>query len=563
MSKKTIYFLLLILALIAGIYMYAQNNGSEPILTLPETEAPSSDPMEKTDNRNVETIMAIYSNAQNGMIPDIPFMAGESVRDEVLSHYGEPVSSDDTDSGRYETYPEESLTVGYRGSAVSDLKSERALYQKITRQEIIEELGEPDETAYFRESGYDQTILIYSVGIYKLKWILDNSMNPENPYIDHISVVSESVESEESPSAEIEETLAQMTLDEKIGQMIFAGIFGTEPEAASLELITEHHVGGIIFNSQNLTGPSQTVRYVNALKNANGINPVPLFFGIDQEGGRVSKLPGGLLPLPSALEVGERNSETYSYEVGRILAELVRAYGFNTNFAPVMDVNSNPENPVIGDRSFGNDPDLVTKHGIQVMKGLQSENIIPTVKHFPGHGDTSVDSHLALPTVPKTMEELLDLELIPFQKAIQEGADMVMIAHLLFPKLDPTLPSSLSRLIISGLLRESMGYEGVIITDDLAMNAITDNFSIGDAAVMSVNAGSDIIMVANIHDHMLSAVSGLKEAVENGSITEERIDESVMRILKLKDKYAVSDAQTVDADLEDLNALIRSLEDKE
>lgn len=560
MSRKIIILLLIIFAMMTALYMVSNNEGSEPSPALPETEVPS-DYEDEIENRNTETIMDIYAQSQKGRLPDIPFIIGETVKEEVLARYGEPASIDDTDLGRYETYPEENLTVGYRDSTVFDLRRENNAYQEISRQEIIDDLGEPDKTTYFKESGYDHTIMIYTVGSsYALKWILDNSLNPENPFVDHISVVKESVPAEVPPSSGIRDTLDRMTLDEKIGQMIFAGIFGTEPQPASLELITEYHAGGIIFNSHNLSSPTQTVRYVNALKEANSINPIPLFFGIDQEGGRVSKLPGDLLPLPSALSIGERNSETYTYEFGRTLAELVHAYGFNMDFAPVLDVNSNPGNPVIGDRSFGNDPDLVTRHGILVMKGLQSGNVIPTIKHFPGHGDTSVDSHKALPTVPKTFEELENLELIPFENAVQEGADVVMIAHLLLPKLDQALPSSLSRIIINDLLRERMGFEGVVITDDLAMNAIADHYNIGDAAVMSINAGSDIIMVANNQNHMHSAVSGLKQAVVNGSLTEERIDESVMRILLLKEKYAINDAPTADADLQNLNAVIRSLD---
>ncbi len=568
MPKKIAVLLLLVLSVITFTYIFSQKEAGEPQLPPEETEVPSDSEAPSKD-RNTEMITEIYTQSLKGMLPDISLISGESQKEEVLKEYGKPSTSDDTQTGRYETYPGENLTVGYEGDAVYDLRSDKARYQEIKKNEILDELGQPDETTFYKESGYDHTIMIYKVSSsYELKWILDNSLNSENPPTDHISVVSTAATADEPPASQdnpplsqIEETLSRMTLEEKIGQMIFAGISGTKPDAASLKLITDDHVGGIIFNSKNLSDPHQTVRYVNSLKDANKGNPVPLFFGIDQEGGRISKLPGDILPLPSAAATGEKNSEAYSYELGRTLAELVRAYGFNLDFAPVMDVSSNPDNPVIGDRSFGNTPDLVTRHGIKVMKGLQDGKIIPAVKHFPGHGDTSVDSHLALPTVSKTREELEKLEFIPFEHAISQGADMVKIAHLLLPELDPDFPSSLSRIVINDLLRERMGFKGVIITDDLSMNAISDHYNLGDAAVRTVQAGSDIIMVAHDHTLIMSALSGLKKAVESGSLTEERIDESVMRILQLKEKYAIADNPVENPNLEKLNSRIRSLED--
>ncbi len=371
-----------------------------------------------------------------------------------------------------------------------------------------------------------------------------------------------SIQANENPSLTIPQLIESMSIDEKIGQMIFAGVSGKELNAETEQLLKNYKFGGIIFNGKNFSSPSQTVAYVNALKAVNSNNKLPLFFGIDQEGGRISKLPGDLIDIPSNMEIGDINNPSFSFEIGSVLGKLVNAYGFNINFAPVLDVNSNPKNPVIGDRSFGNNPSIVSELGVQTMKGIQSEKVIPTIKHFPGHGDTSVDSHLELPIVNKSLPELEKLELIPFDRAIDEGAEMVMIAHILLTKVDQKLPSSLSKEIITGILRNEKGFDGVIITDDMTMKAITENFNIGSAAVMSVQAGSDMIMVAHDYDNIMKVFSALKKAVEHGDISEERLNESVTRILKLKKKYEISDSfNKKKVDINELNQQIESVLD--
>lgn len=372
-----------------------------------------------------------------------------------------------------------------------------------------------------------------------------------------------SILANEDSSVTIPQRIESMSIDEKIGQMIFAGVSGKELNAETKQLVKNYKFGGIIFNGKNFSSPSQTVAYVNGLKAVNSNNKLPLFFGIDQEGGRISKLPGDLIEIPSNMEIGKINDSAFSFEIGSVLGKLVNAYGFNINFAPVLDVNSNPKNPVIGDRSFGNNPSIVSELGVQTMKGIQSEKVIPTIKHFPGHGDTSVDSHLELPIVNKSLPELEKLELIPFYRAIDEGAEMVMIAHILLPKVDQELPSSLSKEIITGILRNKIGFDGVIITDDMTMKAITENFDIGNAAVMSVQAGSDMIMVAHDYDNIMKVFSALKKAVEQGEISEERINESVTRILTLKKKYEIADSYSKKkVDINELNQQIESVLDK-
>lgn len=364
-------------------------------------------------------------------------------------------------------------------------------------------------------------------------------------------------------SSIISKQISQLSIDEKIGQMIFAGVSGTKPNAETDRLINDYRVGGFIFNGKNLSSPSQTVAYINDLKEKNHkTNKTPLFFGIDQEGGRISKLPGDLVDIPTNLEIGKVNNPSFSFELGSILGKMVHAYGFNINFAPVLDINSNPKNPVIGDRSFGDNSKIVSELGTQMMKGIQSESIIPTIKHFPGHGDTSVDSHLELPTVHKSLAELEKLELNPFRHAIDEGADMVMVAHLMLPQIDQQFPSSLSKVMMTEILRNQMGFDGVIITDDLTMEAVAGNFDLGNAAVLSVKAGTDIVMVAHDYEKIIKVISALKKAVEDGVILEERINESVKRILLLKEKYRITDSISKEVNINEQNQLIQSVLNK-
>jgi beta-N-acetylhexosaminidase len=362
---------------------------------------------------------------------------------------------------------------------------------------------------------------------------------------------------EQTVSGKVRQQLAAMTLDEKLGEMIIAGIAGSTASEQTKRMIVRQHVGGIIFYKENVTDPNGVVTYVKQLKSWNKDNEAPLLVSVDEEGGRVSRLPG-LAPLPSGREVGQAGSTSYAAEIGGFLGDASSSMGFNMDFAPVLDINSNPKNPVIGDRSFGATSKLVTAMGMNVMKGIASAGVIPVVKHFPGHGDTSVDSHLELPIVKKSLEQLQAFEWLPFKEAIKEGADAVMIAHILFPKLDANYPASLSKVVITDELRGTLGFKGVILTDDLTMGAIAKNYGMGEAAVRTIKAGSDILLVAHGYDNVDKILAALKKSIKNGDITEGRIDESVTRILQLKEKYQLTDAISKETpNLTRLNASIR------
>lgn len=358
----------------------------------------------------------------------------------------------------------------------------------------------------------------------------------------------------------IQEKINSMSLEEKIGQLVLTGVDGYSNDENSKTLISTYHVGGIIFFKKNIDNTNQFLTLINSLKETNSSNSsIPLFLGIDEEGGRVTRLPSELKNLPTNKAIGKVNNETFSYEIGKILGEKLNAFGLNVNFAPVLDINSNAKNPVIGDRSFGNTATLVSKLGIQTMKGIQSKNIISAVKHFPGHGDTSVDSHLNLPVVNNNIERLKSIELIPFAESIKNGADMVMVSHILLPKIDGNNPASFSKTIITDMLRRDLAFNGVIITDDMTMGAIIKNYNIGEAAVKSLIAGTDIVMVCHDYDKQVAVLQAIKAAVLNNSLSMEYIDEKVYRILKLKEKYFLSNAVKTSIDVESINNQINNL----
>ncbi|GKU79948.1 beta-N-acetylhexosaminidase [Paenibacillus sp. L3-i20] len=355
--------------------------------------------------------------------------------------------------------------------------------------------------------------------------------------------------------------LDSMTLEEKVGQLVIVGLNGTTMQPATKAMINKYKVGGFILFKDNIKNSDQTIKLLNELKKTNKSNVSPLWLSVDQEGGRVRRLPNEFVKTPSAGAIGDVNDSTYTYSIGQALGMKLHALGFNMNFAPVLDINSNPKNPVIGDRAFGTDPQSVTTHGIEMMKGISSQNIAAVVKHFPGHGDTVVDSHFDLPIVSKSLKELEQFELLPFVKAIEEKTDAIMIAHLLMLKLDDRNPATISKEVITGLLREKLNYEGVIITDDMTMAGLMKTNSIGEASVKSILAGSDLILVGHKDELQQEALVALQTSVRSGEISEERLNESVYRLLKLKGKYKISNNLNEAIQLKPINTFIKSVLD--
>lgn len=367
----------------------------------------------------------------------------------------------------------------------------------------------------------------------------------------------------------VAEALAAMTTEEKVGQLLVAGILGTEPGEDAVQAIQDYQVGGIILFGRNVESADQLVALTNGLKALNG-DYVPLFLCVDQEGGRVDRMPPEVDRTPGAGQVGESLSqEDAGAAYGALLSAECAAFGFNLDFAPSLDIWSNPENTVIGDRAFGVEGESVSAFGFHAVGAMEEAGmVIPVVKHFPGHGDTSVDSHVDLPVVDKTLDELWQSELVPFDMALSgeywgeqkmDPAPAVMVAHILMTQIDPDLPASLSPAVVTGLLRQEMGYEGVVCTDDLTMAAISDTYGMGEAAVLAVEAGCDLLLVCHEADNLTAAREALLAAVDSGRISMERLDQSVYRILSLKGEYSLTNDPVGQPDIDSLNAQIQAL----
>ncbi|MFJ7827304.1 beta-N-acetylhexosaminidase [Psychrobacillus sp. NPDC096623] len=538
MTKKVVILLILFLV-IALIVMHKEPKEGGNIQKEVSIEVSS-------DTESLVSLL--FELAEKGQTINSPFIVGETTIQKVHELWGAPEQKSENASAIYEDFLSNDATVGYHSEVVFDIRSSSPEIQQIHFKDIISIKGEPDKIRSYQDDQVNQTILIYDVTKdFQLKWILPkpSEENP-NPTVHHISVFTEFEE---------EVSLSDLSLEEKVGQMIFAGIKGTIMTNETKKIISTDQVGGIILFKDNLKDAHQSVTLLNAIKEENTNNKVPLFLGVDEEGGRISRLPG-VTKLPTNEDLGKQNDATLSYDIGKLLGKEVSAFGFNLDFAPVLDINSNPDNPVIGNRSYGTDAEIVSELGIRTMEGIQSERVISVVKHFPGHGDTMVDSHKELPIIQKSLKDLHALELIPFARAIDHGAEVVMIGHILLPKIDSTYPSSLSKKIITDILREQLDYEGIIITDDMTMKAILNTFEIGEAAVSAVKAGNDIVLVAHDYANVFKAKEAILQAIEAGEITEQRIDESVKRILSIKKKYNLSNTQLDGVNIQELNQLI-------
>lgn len=329
------------------------------------------------------------------------------------------------------------------------------------------------------------------------------------------------------------------SLRQKVGQLLMVGFDGEIPCDHVRRLIEHHHVGGVILFRRNIASPGQVSTLNRQLQAINAENSsVPLLIAVDQEGGVVARLENGVTPLPSALAFRAAGRVADCEALTHIGNEELRLLGFNVNFAPVLDVNNNRRNPVIGVRAFGETVAEVCEYGLAALRGIQAAGIAATAKHFPGHGDTDVDSHLGLPRVPHDRARLDAVELAPFRAAIAAGVDAIMSAHVVFPAFepDPDTPSTLSHAVLTDLLRRELGFSGVVFTDCLEMAAIAEGIGVVEGAVRAFKAGADILLVSHREDRQVGVIEALVKAVESGEIAESRIDESLARILALKSR---------------------------
>jgi beta-N-acetylhexosaminidase len=344
-------------------------------------------------------------------------------------------------------------------------------------------------------------------------------------------------------------------LREKIGQLMVFGFQGTTASPEIKKLIREHHVGGIILFGRNIGSPEEVLKLTTELqleaKKAG--HEQPLLICIDQENGVVRRLGQGTTVFPGAMLMGATGNPANAYMIGAASARELKALGINWNLAPVVDVNNNPDNPVIGVRSFGEDVDSVTRFAMESMKGMQDAGIITTLKHFPGHGDTAVDSHLDLPVISHDIDRLNEVELVPFKTCIDQGADTIMSAHVYFPAIEPAenVPATLSEKVITGLLRETLGFDGVVTTDCMEMNAISETVGTAQGGVEAIKAGIDLVMVSHLHTRHLETLNAVEEAVKDGYISMDTIDQAYGRVMKLKKKYL--DWSDINTDLPSVN----------
>jgi beta-N-acetylhexosaminidase len=336
-----------------------------------------------------------------------------------------------------------------------------------------------------------------------------------------------------------------MTLDERIGQLFVVGFPDQTPTPELLDLIQREHVGGVILFSRNVRDQAQTATVTHTLQSAARAagHPAPLFVMTDQENGLVRRLGHDSTPFPGAMALGAIEDaearERIAEEVARATAQESLAHGVNMNLAPVMDVNNAPENPVIGVRSFGSDPEVVGRLGVATMRGLQGAGVIATLKHFPGHGDTAVDSHLALPVVTAPPERLEAVELAPFRQGIAAGAECVMTAHVAFPALtgDATIPATLAPEALIDLLRERLGFAGVIMSDCLEMDAIAATVGVEGGAVQTLRAGADLVLISHTLERQRAAIVAVRAAVAKWALSAEQIGRAAERVLRLKRRF--------------------------
>ncbi|MBB6024436.1 beta-N-acetylhexosaminidase [Paenibacillus sp. JGP012] len=344
----------------------------------------------------------------------------------------------------------------------------------------------------------------------------------------------------------VKQRLGQMSLRDKIGQMLLCGFHGTEPEGEVEKLLRGYPIGGVVYFARNVVSPEQVERLSSGLQDiAQASGTVPLWIAIDQEGGMVARITQGIALMPGQMAIAAAGSTQDAYEAARISGMELKSMGINMNFAPVLDVNNNANNPVIGVRSFGESPEAVAEFGAATIGGFQNAGIAATAKHFPGHGDTDTDSHLDLPVITHDRARVNQVELAPFRAAIVEGVDAMMSAHIYFPALEPDrLPVTLSHSVLTGLLRKELGYEGIIVTDCMEMNAIAVHYGTVDAAVLAVEAGADMVLISHTAQLQMEAFAALENAVSSGRISERRINESVKRLLTYKAKRGLLEMES-------------------
>ena len=361
---------------------------------------------------------------------------------------------------------------------------------------------------------------------------------------------------------DVEARFSVMTPEEKVGQLFCVSLSDSDTLTDTDEaLLRDCHFGNIILFSANIRSAAQLAALTASLMDAVSADTgIPPFIAVDQEGGNVMRLLDAAA-APPAMAVGSTGDPGLAWRLGELMGAQLRTLGINVDFAPVADVNSNPDNPVIGARSYSEDPAAAAAFVSSFTQGLQSSGVLACIKHFPGHGDTDLDSHTDLPEVTKDRASLEKTELVPFRAGIAAGAAMTMVGHILYPALGAEdVPASLSEAVIEGVLRDELGFSGLVVTDSLSMGAVTDTWGEAEACVMAVNAGADLLCVNDSADALRTDYEAVLQAVMDGRIRTERLDQAVLRILSAKYEYNVLGGARPSARLPDTEAYASLLE---
>lgn len=347
---------------------------------------------------------------------------------------------------------------------------------------------------------------------------------------------------------------SELSIQEKIGQMVIIGMDTNYITDRIKTMITKYKIGGIILYRKNFNTYEKMLELIEQLKELNKDNKIPLFISIDQEGGRVNRMPKEIQNLPAANAIASTGDDELVKRSAQLTGEILKKSGFNLNFAPVLDIKNFSDEHAIGDRCFGEDKETVAKYGVMTMKELQNQGIVPVIKHFPGHGSTTQDSHYFLPIIKKKFKDIENEDMYPFTQAINNGADCLLVGHLLIKHVTGFHPASLSRKFISRYIRKKYKYNGLIFTDDLKMRAIKFIYGPVPAVVKAFKAGNDVIIFRFNNNDEKNALEKVCKLVQSGKIKESRINKSVNRIIKLKEKYNILDNNPIEKiNIEDFN----------
>jgi beta-N-acetylhexosaminidase len=322
-------------------------------------------------------------------------------------------------------------------------------------------------------------------------------------------------------------------LERQAASLFTVGFYG-KAVTDDLKGLLARGVGGVIFFARNVGTPAEVLELNRDIKAAA---ERPLLLAIDQEGGQVARLRQGFTELPPMRAVGATGKPELARELGKLIGRELRAVGFDMNYAPILDIDTNPDNPIVAARSFGRTPELVTAMGLALAAGLQEVGVAACGKHFPGHGDTSQDSHLELPTLPHAMERLERVELAPFKAAAKAGIASFMTAHVIFQAVDAKYPATMSREVLTGILREKLGYDGMVVTDDVEMKAIADNYGVEEAVVLGLNAGVDHFLCCHTAELAHNAIEAIVKAVESGKLSQQTLDAATRRFGGVRSRF--------------------------